>query len=51
MIVIFVAMRNRLPWQQRDIPISQLSEGTEGPDFFIEVTVDLKSNFCVWLLE
>ena len=23
---------NRLPWQQRDISISQLSEGVEGPD-------------------
>ena len=43
LIVIFVAMRNRLPWQQRDISISQLSEGVEGPDFFIEVTADLKS--------
>ena len=33
LIVIFAAMRNRLPWQQRDISISQLSEGPEGPDF------------------
>ena len=33
LIVIFVAMRNRLPWQQRDISISQLSEGVEEPDF------------------
>ena len=32
LIFIFVAMRNRLPWQQRDISISQLSEGVEGPD-------------------
>ena len=29
---IFIAMGNRLPWQQRDISISQLSEGVEGPD-------------------
>ena len=28
----FVAMGNRLPWQQRDISISQLSEGVEGSD-------------------
>ena len=34
-----------LPWQQRDISISQLSD-YHG----IEVTVDLKSNFYVWLL-
>ena len=26
----FVAMGNRLPWQQRDISISQLSEDVEG---------------------
>ena len=26
------AMGNRLPWQQSDISISQLSEGVEGPD-------------------
>ena len=32
LIVIFVAMGNRLPWQQTDISISQLSEGAEGPD-------------------
>ena len=32
LIVIFVAMRNRLPWQQRKISISQLSEDVEGPD-------------------
>ena len=30
--------------------ISQLSEGVEGP-VFIEVIVDLKSDFCVWLRE
>ena len=29
---ISVAMGNRLPWQQRYISISQLSEGVEGPD-------------------
>ena len=29
--VIFVAMDNRLPWQQKSISISQLSEGIEGP--------------------
>ena len=29
---IFVAMGNRLAWQQRDIAISQLSEGVVGPD-------------------
>ena len=29
---IFVAMENRLPWQQKDISISQLSESVEGPD-------------------
>ena len=28
----FFAMGNMLPWQQRDISISQLSEGVEGPD-------------------
>ena len=28
----FPAMGNRLPWQQSDISISQLSEGVEGPD-------------------
>ena len=32
LIVIFVAMGNRLPWQERDISISQLSEGVESPD-------------------
>ena len=32
MIVIIVAIGNRLPWQQRDISISQLSEGIEGSD-------------------
>ena len=26
------SMGNRLPWQQSDISISQLSEGVEGPD-------------------
>ena len=31
-IVIFVAMGNRLPWQQKDVSISQLPEGVEGPD-------------------
>ena len=31
-IVIFVARGNRLPWQQKDISISQLSEGVESPD-------------------
>ena len=31
-IVIFVAMGNRLPWKQRDISISQLSEGIESPN-------------------
>ena len=31
LIVIFVAMGNRLPWQQRDISMYQLSEGVEGP--------------------
>ena len=49
LIVIFVAMENSLPWQQRDISISQLSEGVEGPDL-IKLTVDLRSNFGVWLL-
>ena len=29
---ISFAMGNRLPWQQRDISIPQLSEGVEGPD-------------------
>ena len=29
---ISFAMGNRLPWQQSDISISQLSEGVEGPD-------------------
>ena len=29
---IFVAMGNRLPWQQSYISISQLSEGIEGRD-------------------
>ena len=29
---ISVAMGNRLPWQQRDTSISQLSEGVEGSD-------------------
>ena len=29
---IFVGMGNRLPWQQKDISISLLSEGVEGPD-------------------
>ena len=28
----FVAMGNRLPWQQTDISISQLSDGVESPD-------------------
>ena len=32
LIFIFVAKGNRLPWQQRNISISQLSEGVEGPD-------------------
>ena len=27
-----LAMGNKSPWQQRDISISQLSEGVEGPD-------------------
>ena len=49
LIFIFVAMGNRLPWQLRNISISQLSEGVR-PRFGIEVTVDLESNFCVWLL-
>ena len=31
-IVIFVAMGNRLPRQQRNISISQLSEGVESTD-------------------
>ena len=31
-IAIFVTTGNRLPWQQRDISISQLSEGVESPD-------------------
>ena len=31
-LYISVAMGNRLPWQQRDAPISQLSEGAEVPD-------------------
>ena len=29
---ISFAMGNRLPWQQSNISISQLSEGVEGPD-------------------
>ena len=29
---ISFVMGNRLPWQQSDISISQLSEGVEGPD-------------------
>ena len=29
---ISFAMGNRLPWQQREISISQLPEGVEGPD-------------------
>ena len=29
---ISIAMGNRLLWQQRDISISQLSEGVESPD-------------------
>ena len=32
-LCISFAMGNRLPWQQRDISIPQLSEGVEGPDF------------------
>ena len=28
----FLCYGNRLPWQQSDISISQLSEGVEGPD-------------------
>ena len=28
----FVAMGNRLPWQRRDISISQLSEGVQCLD-------------------
>ena len=44
-------MGNRLPWQQEDISISQLSEDVEGQDLVqVEVKIDLKSNFCVWLL-
>ena len=27
-----VAMGNRLPWQQKDLSVSQLSEGVEDPD-------------------
>ena len=30
--IAFVAVENRLPWQQRGISISQLSEGVGGPD-------------------
>ena len=41
LIVIFVAVGNKSPWQQRDVSISQ-------PRFGTEVT-DLKSGFCVWL--
>ena len=32
LLFISFAMGNRLPWQQNDISISQLSEGVEGPD-------------------
>ena len=34
-------MGNRLPWQQRDFSIFQLSEGVEGPDLAI-------SNKLLW---
>ena len=32
LVHISFAMGNRLPWQQRNISISQLAEGVEGPD-------------------